>query len=452
MQPSVRRRAVLAVLIGVPVGWLYVDIGWHLAIALLASMRGTDPGSVACRSSTGLSSLVGQFNGCNSFNYRSSYAAVELVLGTVVLVAIAYGLGRWVVQPVRQMGEAVAQLGPTNLGLRLRPGGASRDETRVLGEAINHMLDGIEQSYNAQRRFASNASHELRTPLATQRALIEISLSQDLTPDQLALVARQLLATNERNERTIDGLLTLAETDQGLLATQPVALDSLLARVVAALQPAADDRQLGLVLDAAPATVLGEAALLERLFSNLVQNAVKYNDPGGRITVTVHPGGQVVVANTGPSVPGDQVAGLFEPFRRLGGDRLDHGGGAGLGLTIARSIVAAHRGTIAATANPDGGLTVVVTLPLVTGPRRDRPGCRPRADRSRPAPTVSRAPGPGGRGVRPAVRPAAARRPAPAGRRCPPAEPGPMRRCRPGPAVHRRPGCQGWSVPWPVRV
>jgi signal transduction histidine kinase len=108
--------------------------------------------------------------------------------------------------------------------------------------------------------------------------------------------------------------------------------------------------------------VVGERPLLKRLVSNLVQNAIKYNVEGGQVHVAVGQPGRLVFSNTGPQVGPDQVGGLFQPFRRQSGDRLDHGGGVGLGLTIARSIVAAHRGRIGAVANPGGGLTVDVTL------------------------------------------------------------------------------------------
>jgi signal transduction histidine kinase len=108
--------------------------------------------------------------------------------------------------------------------------------------------------------------------------------------------------------------------------------------------------------------VAGEQPLLERLSSNLVQNAIKYNVPGGWVHVHVGREGVLSVANSGPAVAPDLVPTLFEPFRRASGDRLEHGGGVGLGLTIARSIVAAHGGSIAASANPDGGLTVEARL------------------------------------------------------------------------------------------
>ncbi|SHF76008.1 Signal transduction histidine kinase [Jatrophihabitans endophyticus] len=361
MTSTLRRRALAAIALGFPVGWLLLDIGWRLAAALLVDLRGSDGADVACGGS-GLSRAVGVFNGCNSLQYRYGFAAVELVLGLAIVAVITYALARWVTEPLRRMTDAVEQLGPTNLGLRLRQRGPAGDETRRLADAVDAMLDRVAEGYEAQRRFAANASHELRTPLATQRALIEVSLSSALTADQLELLSRQLLATNERNEALIDGLLTLAETERGVLSTESIALDRVVAEVVETLRPTAVARGVELCLAADPVTVVGERPLLERLVTNLVQNGVKYNDAGGSVHVTVRVPGNLVVANTGPAVPPEQVAGLFEPFRRLAGERLDHGGGVGLGLTIARSVVAAHGGTIAARANPDGGLTVETGL------------------------------------------------------------------------------------------
>jgi signal transduction histidine kinase len=261
----------------------------------------------------------------------------------------------------------VDQLGPTHLALRIRPTGAASDETRALGEAIDRMLDRVSEGYEAQRRFAANASHELRTPLATQRALIEVSMSGALTPDQLALLSRQLLATNKRNENLVEGLLVLAETERGLMTRAPLPLDGIVADVVATLRRTAEDRGVTLRTDIGAQTVAGEAPLVERLVTNLVGNAIKYNHPGGSVCVRVAAPGQLVVSNTGPPVAGAEVARLFEPFRRASGERLDHGDGVGLGLTIARSIVAAHGGCIEAQANSGGGLTVTVQLPLING-------------------------------------------------------------------------------------
>jgi signal transduction histidine kinase len=281
---------------------------------------------------------------------------------SALLIVIGWLLARWALRPMRAMTDTVSRFGPTSLGLRVNPSGP-HDETRVLAEAIDAMLGRVAEGYEAQRRFASNASHELRTPLATQRALIEVSLADGaLTDDQLALLTRQLLATNERNEKLVEGLLVLAETERGMVSSGPQRLDVVVTEAVDQQRAAAERAEVALTLDAEPVTVVGEEPLLERLAVNLVSNAVKYNVVGGWVRVSVREPGELVVVNSGPGVDPDQVPALFEPFRRQSGDRLDHGGGVGLGLTIVRSIVAAHGGSVQARANPDGGLTVEIRL------------------------------------------------------------------------------------------
>jgi signal transduction histidine kinase len=333
MRLTARRRVLLALIVSWPV--MFVWVGWMALLGYsLTEYYRTSFASCGIRQGLNLPGLI---SGCDGV-FSPGIAWVELLVMATVLAAAAVGLARWSVAPVRTMAETVERLGPASLGLRLRLDGP-HDETRALADAVDAMLDRVAVGYEAQRRFAANASHELRTPLATQRALIEISLGSARTAEQLELVAQQLLATNERNERLVDAV-------EGQRAF-------------------AKERGVELTVEALPATVWGELPLLERLAVNLVQNAVKYNVEDGTVRVLVTPGGTLVVVNTGPVVPADQVQQLFEPFRRQSGERLDHGGGVGLGLTIARSIVAAHGGEIVARTNDGGGLTVEVQLPVI---------------------------------------------------------------------------------------
>ncbi len=353
MRLTPRRRAVIAVLISWPLGYFYLDWAVYTGLNIVRDYRGGATCDGSWRS---------YFNSCDPANFSSALAWVELLLAGAIVLLLTWGLARWVVRPVAEIADNVGRFGPNSLGLRLRSSGP-RDETRRLSDEIDAMLDRLAEGYEAQRRFASTASHELRTPLATQRALIEVSLSSALTEEQLALLSRQLLATNERNERLVDGLLTLAETERGLMANTTLRLDRIVGDVIDMHRRTAQERGVTVTADLAPVTVTGEEPLLDRLANNLLDNAIKYNAPDGSVVVTLTPDGTLSVSNTGPFVPPEQVAGLFEPFRRLAGERLDHGGGVGLGLTIARSISAAHRGSIEASANGGGGLTVQVRLP-----------------------------------------------------------------------------------------
>ena len=360
MRLTPRRRVLIALIVSWPFAVIWV--GW-IALTLLALVQYQRQSYTSCGGTTLQHfNVPGYFNGCNG-EFSWPIAAIELIVMVGVAAGVAMLAARWVVAPVARLAETVERVGPTSLGLRLRAGGPA-DETRRLADAVDAMLDRVAEGYETQRRFAANASHELRTPLATQRALIEISLAGALTSDQLELVARQLLATNERNERLIDGLLTLAETERGLLANSSQPFERIVHDAVDTLRPTAKERGLELTVDTVPVVVRGELPLLDRLVANLVQNAIKYNVADGSVQVILSAEGVLTVANSGPPVPPEAVAGLFEPFRRMSGERLEHSGGVGLGLTIARSIVAEHHGEITATANPGGGLTVAVRFPV----------------------------------------------------------------------------------------
>jgi signal transduction histidine kinase len=287
---------------------------------------------------------------------------VVLVVGIPLLAWAFARAARWPLSALPAVTEAIGQAGPQNLGYRIRPQGGD-DEVHRLSLAIDAMMDRIAAGYEGQRRFAANASHELRTPLAVQRTLIEVGLAQPLSAEQIQLLTRQLLQTNERNEQLIEGLLVLSESDQGLVSRTPQRLDEIAAEVAAAHQDRAERAGVELVVRLQPRTVPGERVLLERLVVNLVQNAIKYNRPGGSVGIGVTGEPALSVVNTGPVIPPEAVARLFEPFRRLSSDRMDHSGGSGLGLTIARSIAQAHDGTISATAQQPDGLRVDVFLP-----------------------------------------------------------------------------------------
>lgn len=232
------------------------------------------------------------------------------------------------------------------------------------------MLERLDRSFDSQRRFVANASHELRTPLAINRTLIEVALDQPGAPESLRQLGTTLLAVNGRHERLIDGLLVLAGSEQRLIERRYADLAEI-ARHVAGLaerQAQEADVEVRTVLGSAP--VAGDPVLLERLVHNLIDNAIRYNHSGGWVDVRTEKAGRqsrIVVDNTGPEVPDYDIDGLFEPFRRLTGTtrRAEPTStrGAGLGLSIVRSVVQAHGGSVTAAARSSGGLRVTVVLP-----------------------------------------------------------------------------------------
>ncbi|HEY4459167.1 MAG TPA: ATP-binding protein [Pseudonocardiaceae bacterium] len=310
--------------------------------------------------------------------YRLDCSAPYGVPGTwLLLVGIIVGLGvacwllrfpaRFALRPLRSMTGAVRDMGPQNLGQRIATTD-KRDEYGELTRAVNDMLGRVAIGFEGQRRFAANASHELRTPLAVQRTLVEVAMVTSKPDEDLRRLGAELLLVNERNEQLIEGLLVLAESDRGLNGTIPVALHELADAALDAYTDLAGERGITVHRNLRPRTVAGDPVLLERMITNLVHNAVKYNVDGGVIEVEVGDSPALVVSNTGQHVPSTALAALFEPFRRLRADRLNPQDGAGLGLSIVRSIVMAHNGTVRASAREDGGLRISVELPSMPEP------------------------------------------------------------------------------------
>lgn len=285
---------------------------------------------------------------------------------------IAWLVVRELLGPLRTLTRTARELDTRQLSRRVELGG-SAGEFRDLTVAVNGMLERLAQGYDGQSRFAANASHELRTPLAVQRTLIEVAMEAPNASEDVRRLGTQLLLTNARNERLIDGMLVLAECDQGLRVTVPVRLDTLAVKVMEDHRQLAENKGVTLDGELWPCVIHGDPVLLERLLTNLVQNAIKYNvAKNGHVWIqtTEVAAGQLGralwVRNTGPVIPAEMVPTLLEPFRRMASERTGIAGGAGLGLSIVRSIVTAHGGHLRVDAGDDGGLIAEVTLPGTT--------------------------------------------------------------------------------------
>jgi signal transduction histidine kinase len=297
-----------------------------------------------------------------------------VALGLMALFSIALGwvtAGR-VLRPLRTMTATARRLSEHNLGERIALRGPD-DELTELANTFDDLLHRLDTAFEAQRRFVANASHELRTPLTLERALVEVALADpDADVASLREMGRQVLSTNADHARLIDALLVLARSHRGLGQTEAVNLATVALDAIEDVAPiaATNGVRVEWSLDIAPVT--GDRALLERLVTNLVDNAARHNHRGGWVEVRteVHGGEATVhVANSGPTIASDQVASLFEPFRRLGTERAGHREGAGLGLSIVDAIVAAHHGGVDARPRDGGGLEMRVALRARRSPR-----------------------------------------------------------------------------------
>ncbi|MBE0484999.1 HAMP domain-containing sensor histidine kinase [Marinobacter sp.] len=295
----------------------------------------------------------------------------ELGLAFILISLACWWIARFVSRPLRHMegtARAIAE-GDTRLRVTNRIA-HRRDEVGLLATAFNAMTDRLCQLLERQNHLLRDISHDLRTPLARQRVAIE--LASDAGAD--AALMESILRQNERMETMTGQILTLYRVSEngGSIEREPVRPLALINRVLGDAADYAEHQDVDCKLMAGDNTktlsVLGDAGLLQRAFDNVLQNALDHTPPGKSIQVSlsVVPGRiEVAIADEGPGAPDDLLDHLFEPFFRA--DQSRGGSGWGLGLAIARDIINAHDGTIAAHNRSDGGLQVSIQLPIFIG-------------------------------------------------------------------------------------
>jgi signal transduction histidine kinase len=293
---------------------------------------------------------------------------VTLLITAAVSAVLGWFLAGRVLRPVRQMTAAAQTISAGNLHERLALAGPN-DEFKQLGDTFDDLLGRLEASFASQRRFVANSAHELRTPLTVERTLLQVALADpDATLASLRATCEELLASGRDHERLLDSLLTLATSERGLQSREPIGLAGIAESVLETSRTEIERRSLTLTGELAPATVNGDRALIECLVTNLVDNAIRYNEPGGRVDVRTYANGGLAVlsvTNTGPRIHLGEVERLFEPFARQTADRTAADGHHGLGLSIVRAVATAHRATVAATPGPEGGLAITVRFPML---------------------------------------------------------------------------------------
>ncbi|WP_228973295.1 cell wall metabolism sensor histidine kinase WalK [Streptomyces sp. DH12] len=294
---------------------------------------------------------------------RSLFALLGL---SIIAFAFGYAMAGRVLSPLGRITRTARQVAGSDLSRRIKMAGPD-DELKELADTFDDMLDRLERAFTAQQRFVANASHELRTPLAINRTLLEVHLSDPAAPVEMRELGKALLATNERSEQLVEGLLLLARSENQIVERKPVDVAEVASRAIDQVRGEAEAKGVEIRGECAPVVVQGNGVLLERVALNLVQNAVRYNVPEDgwvEVTTTAEQGRAVlVVSNTGPVVPAYEIDNLFEPFRRLREERTGSDRGVGLGLSIVRSVARAHGGRITAEPREGGGLVMRVTLP-----------------------------------------------------------------------------------------
>jgi signal transduction histidine kinase len=303
------------------------------------------------------------------------FTLAGLGLGTLLAGGLGWAVSRRVLRPLAAVTTAAQIASQENLDQRLALAGPP-DELKELADTFDAMLARLDAAFASQRRFIANASHELRTPLTEMRTLIDVTTARPAaSAAHLEPALAAIGAAVDKSEELIEALLTLARSDRGPGSAELVDLPTAVEDAIDLIGQAAAARQIQIGTALQDAQVTGDRVLLERLVSNLIENAVRHNVTGGWVlasTRTRSGTAEITVSNGGEHIPTDQVPELFEPFRRLSG-RTGNQPGSGLGLSIVASVTRAHSGHAEAHARPDGGLDVQITLPATANRLRDAP-------------------------------------------------------------------------------
>ncbi len=285
--------------------------------------------------------------------------AIGLVVSLVVIQLLAHGM----VLPLREMVTATRAMARGDYGQRVTA--TARDEVGSLARSFNTMAVRLEEAERQRRELVANVSHELRTPVAALRARLE-NLADGVEDLDGAAVATMLRAT-ERLGRLVDQLLELAQFESGTIRIdrQVFTVAEAVDDAIAEIGPAAAGVRIAAELSDG-LTGRGDPERIHEVLTNVLSNAIRYSPPGGHVTVTARnvPGGlRIEVSDEGPGVAAQELERIFDRFHRADAARRRGDGGAGLGLAIARSIVALHGGSIWAEPRAPGGLRVVFDLP-----------------------------------------------------------------------------------------
>ncbi|MFF8847307.1 sensor histidine kinase [Streptomyces sp. NPDC015127] len=322
--------------------------------------------------------LEGQLSAVHA--QQSRQLLVGSLIALVVMAAVSLLLGRAlagrVLRPLRLITAATRRISAENLHRRLAVTGPA-DEVKELADTIDGLLERLEASFAAQRRFVGNASHELRTPLATMRASLDVAVAKPEPAAPTVALAHRLRTELDRVDCLLDGFLVLARAQHSALADRTVvSLGELAGETLAAR--ATDIAAKGLTVhhEVGPESFTrGSPALLSRLVENVIDNAIVHNDEGGWIRIAIRhddTAAHLVVETGGRVLDQDEVDRLGQPFERLGADRTGSEESSGLGLSIVSAIAAAHGGSLALRARPEGGLRVTAALPPAADAERGR--------------------------------------------------------------------------------
>ncbi|HWP39075.1 MAG TPA: ATP-binding protein [Gemmatimonadales bacterium] len=306
---------------------------------------------------------------------RANRDTLFVMIGTVVLSLVATAFGAtWLagsaVAPVEEIARQAEGIGRGRLGQRITVH-ADIEELQTLNTVLNRMLERLDHAFDAQRRIIADVGHDLRTPLTAMRGQIEVALRGERAPAEYRRTLASVLEDLDHLGSISESLILLARIEAGDLAPEPqrVGLADLARAAVRRAEPRAGGRRFSVVVpEGSDVTVSADPAMIGLVLDHLLDNTIRHTPPGTTVETSVSVNGDratIAVRDNGPGISPAALPRLFERFYR-GDDartRMQGGGVAGLGLTIAAAIVDAHHGTITAENLATGGLEVRITLP-----------------------------------------------------------------------------------------
>lgn len=293
----------------------------------------------------------------NKADYRKNSLIISAVLALLGGVA-TYFISGHALRPIREFSDKIEEVQAQNLA------DSKLEENKVkelnqLSVSYNKMLGRLSDAFEIQRQFTANAAHELRTPLALMQVQLD-SYNSGQHPGSDAETVQTIKMVTEQNDRLSKMVKTLLDMSelQTVGRDETIMVDALVDEVLADLEPLAREKDVELTGNCEAITIVGSDILIYRLVYNLVENAIKYNHPGGQVTVSASRKEKRVclsVADTGNGIPEELRERVFEPFFRVDKSRSRALGGVGLGLALVHEIVRVHDGSITVRSNPSGG-------------------------------------------------------------------------------------------------
>lgn len=302
------------------------------------------------------------------YNNKADYKKRSLLFSTLLALlggVVTYYIVGHALKPLKKFSDKIEEVQAQNLSdSRIEENEVK--ELNQLSVSYNKMLERLSEAFEVQRQFTANAAHELRTPLALMQVQLDLYNStehpgnDECTGHTIAMITEQ----NERLSKMIKTLLDMSEL-RITVRDEKIMVDALVEEVLEDLEPLAAEKNVELIGKCKPVTMTGSDILIYRLVYNLVENAIKYNHPEGKVTVTACQKEKKVilsVADTGSGIPGELRERVFEPFFRVDKSRSRELGGVGLGLALVHEIVKAHDGSISIKDNPSGGTVFEVVF------------------------------------------------------------------------------------------